>query len=268
MSKNILYYQETGKVGVLGIVLILVLGGGFALGLSWVYAWVTGYSPFIYINGLATIILGVFMGLIIGQAGVWGKIQNFKFVLGSSVVFSLVTLWLAWVFWVDVKGDLDHYAWNPAEIISVVGQHSEVDGFSWAVWIIEAALLIVCCVWITTTVGRRPFCRVCNKWVKNEIVIENLHVIAKPHHKEAIAELENKDFSRLLGLSKVHPHHSKQARIRLMTCDTCDSLRYLTLEHIEVTMKNDKPDENDEVIIRNLIITDEEFQQIRAAHGA
>lgn len=269
MSKNILYYQETGKVGALGIVLILVLGGIIAAGLGWLYAWVTGYSPFPYINVIATAVVGVCVGGMVGQAGVWGKVQNHKFMIAASALMSLVTLWLVWVFWIDVRGDLDHYAWNPAEIIQQVAWHiDDIDWLTWSIWIVEAAIIIVCCVWITTTVGRRPYCRVCNKWVKNEVLIENLHVIPQKDHKMLKEELENKNFERILHLNKVHPHHSKQARLRLITCDTCDSLRYLTVEHIEVKMKNDKPEENDEVILRNLIITNEEFLQIKAAYGA
>ena len=69
-------YQHSGRVGAVGIPLMVVIGGISSIVLGVVYTYILAWIPIIYVSFLATGGFGVVLGLAAGWSGRLGKVRN------------------------------------------------------------------------------------------------------------------------------------------------------------------------------------------------
>ncbi|HEX5056096.1 MAG TPA: hypothetical protein VFX02_06325 [Gammaproteobacteria bacterium] len=62
MSISTRYYRHSGKFNLAGPIVIIILGGIVTPVLSFIYAYAIHHIPFIFINGLLTLGLGMLAG--------------------------------------------------------------------------------------------------------------------------------------------------------------------------------------------------------------
>lgn len=274
MEKENLYYKESGALGSMGPIYMGGLGLVSCLALGALYGYISFYNPLIYIGILITIGFGVAMGFVVGKAALWGKVRNQKAVMAFAALIGFLGVFFSWTAWIHAGSEQMVLTFSFFEILDVMANVAEegawsIFGFSptgamlYIIWIIEAGIIIggTFLVALGQAVGK-PYCENCDKWVESEVLTSRLDRIRKP--SELVNALENKDFDALTSLVKVEHNATRRSKVELLACTGCDQEHYLTVTQIDVDYDEEgKPEEKEDELIGNLIITQDEYNALK-----
>ena len=268
------YYEHSGVVSPIGVVYMTILGVVGAVVFAIIYGYATFYIPFIYLNFFLTLGLGIGVGLLVGFGGKFGKVRNSKMLLIFGFIFGLFAEYANWVSWIFAYSKEEILILNPSDMINMIQLLSENGAWSifgwtptgveiYAIWGIEAVIIIgTSTIVALSMISSTPFCETCTKWVEEKISIFPLTPINNP--SELVSQLEQGDYSSLKTLEKSDTKIDAYTQIDLLQCPTCQQSNFLTIKSIIVSKDDEgKEEKNENILIENLIITNENYKIIK-----
>lgn len=268
-----LYYKNSGVVPPLAPILMLTVGAIGTWVLALIYAYATAYIPFIYISFLLTIFFGMGIGMLVNLCGSFGKARNTTFMIGSGVVLALFGLYACWAIWFKANEAGTGFFISPKLMFGLMGLIAEEGAWSifdyqptggalYAVWAIEALLILGGALFLVyANTNDTPFCEECNKWADEEKVIGPLAPIVDPTSFKA--QIEQRNLQAILELPLIEDRYIQYTNIKLLSCPDERSTLFLTVLGITIETDDEgKESEDENEIIKNLIITREEYDQL------
>lgn len=271
-------YQPSGVAPVKGIILALLIGPIAAIILSIIYIALQWFIPFIYINAIIAIALGIGIIKAVDLAIAWGKIRNVKFAVFIALFCGLLAYYSQWALyislmseaegtigkvWVKTSFHLDQYFavfTHPKMVLNAMLYFNEIGtftikrtpvkgGFLWFIWVIEFIIIVVIPV-IFAGFGKasKPFSELNNQWMIHKELPVKLGFIADK--KEFVNKLIAGDLSILKAPAEAIDASADHAIIVLYESPG-DDAKYLTVSN--KTYKLDDKGNNKEDI--NEVIT-------------
>jgi len=189
-------YKPSGKFTPL---FPLYLIGGFAviIGLAWIYIRLLDWIPFIYISFLLTAAFGFAAGFLLVLAVERGKCRNVPLAILAGLLIGAGAIgakhWMQYKY--TVAAITKHMATEsgeaeiPVDVASQIytfptyiddrvtngwsmgsgGSDGDISGiFVWGVWLLEALVVLACCVSLPRGKAKEPFSESCGKWADEE----------------------------------------------------------------------------------------------------
>jgi len=284
-SSKSLYYEESGKAPLLGLLRVFIVGSLVAFFAGIAYAFAMQTIAFVGFDFLLTLIYGVILGFGVGLSAHSGKIRNKKAVLGAAIFIGLFAGYFVWIFTIYIRYGDRGLILNPMElmvIISNLAQHGSwsvlgmnlTGGTLYVLWALEALVILSMTALIAFVVyGSTPFCEDCEEWSTS---IELSSRLAVPGDIDSfVAGLESKDYDRLTCLKNVDVGSSKKMKVDVLDCPSCSKNHYLNLTVITISedasnkSKTDKKEGKDTeqkdetlLIVENLELSEHAYQEI------
>jgi hypothetical protein len=226
--------SKTFNLSRLILLSIMFLPLGFVF--SFIYAYLMWFNPFIYINFIATAVLGVLIGLVFPIK--LSKCTNSKVAIFSILIFALVCHYFGWITWMDLyinqsdiieinhprspissivpsSSNLDQILYlftNPSVFlsnISIIAQTGYFSIFSYTpqgfmlyvIWILELLIILSFSTFTSYERSNEPFSLAKNKWLESFKIqlsyISNLEFL-----KNAILDADEKFFENMTQAEK------------------------------------------------------------------
>ncbi|MCP3966247.1 MAG: hypothetical protein GY750_06530 [Lentisphaerae bacterium] len=274
MGRNSKYYKHSGSVGLWGPACIVLVGliGTSVLGVA--YGFAIHWIPSIYLSFFIVLGYAIGVGAVVAFAGYLGKVRNMPLLFTSGILIGLFAIYIGWVSWIFANPIADFIIYRPDQVWSVIKSisiHGAWSIWGWtpkgfvlyAIWGLEALLILSGTLLIPwTIIGFMPFCEFCKKWIRNTVSLKSLQYIDDPEKLKS--NLEDGDFSKLNELKQADESVS-HTRAELVFCPTCKKEFFLTIISVEIKEEdNGKTDEQEEDIVRNLIVSKETFEKMKA----
>ncbi len=255
------FYRSSGKCNILRLIIGVDAALLLVFVLAVIYSYATRYIPFIYLNGLFTIGLGIVIGFAGVTMNIWAHNRNRLLAFAGTGLVAVCAMWFTWGFWVttlfkEVKlFSVDALlSMHPGVIFVVAGKMMEAEGYMsigrfarsgggipitgyglLILWILEAAMIVGLALWIfLKTYRSMSFCEKCGNWTNTFYASPTLEVV---EDEEALRErlLEN-DFEALNELRK----HSSGDNYTQYTIDgcPCGQTILLTVNDISVSFNS------------------------------
>lgn len=275
-----LYYEHSGRFSLGGALLGLIVGVIVAAPLALIYAYLTLYNPFIYINFLASIGFGILIGGVAGGVASWRKTRNEVVTVLVGLLAGLAAYYLAWADWIFAlfrRGGetLPWWAWlgllYPPLLWEQIAKVNEVGAWRlrswtptgialWVFWGMEAATVLGCSVAAAHAVQDEPFCEGCNVWTN---ATEDVVRVAAADPEEMKQRMEAKDIGYLEKLGAVAPDAAGWFRLDLHTCPNCTQTNTLTVKSVTVKVEKDKRSEETKDLLDKLLLGAHEVDALR-----
>ncbi|MES1240398.1 MAG: hypothetical protein ABUT39_02160 [Acidobacteriota bacterium] len=277
---SLLYYKHSGNYTASGV--LLSLGGGAAatVVLSFVYAYVILYCPFIYINFFATLFYGGAVGFVGTTLLKRQKVRNTRMAVVVGLALGLFALYAQWVVWIfallgrsNIERSLPVLAFDPAVLWSVILEVNEVGawelkgsaptgGMLWAIWGLEALLIGGAAVFTALSLmDDEPYCESCNSWCTAESNVAELQTCDPDELKR---RMELKDFGYLERLGGRAADASSWLQAGLHKCGRCGMTNTLKVDAVSVTVdKKNKESKSTKTVLDKLLVTQGECATIR-----
>jgi hypothetical protein len=272
------YYRHSGRFSSSAVVKAAGLGLVASVPLAFIYAYVIVYLPIIsVITFLLTGGFGALVGFAIGTVMHRGKVRNDVVVLATAILVGLFALWASWVAWVyallhraDAEVGLLDLALNPiglGRIIAIINEKGawSLKGFTptggvlWAMWAVEAAIIVGCVVLVAQAMVSSPFCEGCDRWCEEHKGI----ALLGPTSKDALRpRLEQGDYAVLGELEG--PTGSAFTQLDLHQCSQCLATVALTATAVTVTLKKGKQEKEEKVLLKHLLLSPDELSTVKA----
>lgn len=271
------YYRDSGAVPFGGTVLMLVCGIVTAAVLSFIYAFLDYYNPFIYVTFLATAVVGLGVGMAVNVGATLGKVRSPLYARLVGVLSGFLAVYLCWAFYLwaaqmaieelpVVAGFQEaKLSFDPSRMYAVVQVIAENGLWSifggtptgwglYAIWLVEAAIIFGAAV-IVATGNDKPFCEECSEWTGQQ---ENLLSLENTDFAQLRTDLEEERYERIDELCTGAHEPANCLRATLFTCPKCDNSNYLTIQHVVVTLDKDGDEQKEETeIVKRLAIPHE-----------
>ncbi len=257
------HYQHSGKAPIGGLLLTLV--GGLIAGvfLGAVYGFLIYWSPFVYINAFITLGCGVALGASVGALAKAGKIRNLGLVTVVALVVALAAYYVHWSVWVGRMTDAQVTApgelWAFVSTINALGPWSifgwTPSGFSlWAIWAIEAAVIVGIGTLSAGGVVDVPFCEDTGQWATETALPGHFATLNSPS-----VDSPN---SLLQALQPNNDSPNAYTEVSVATADGSE-LRCVSLNSVVVeTDKDGKDDTKKQTIVKNMLFDRESFERL------
>lgn len=225
-------YSPSGRFSPLALLLFPAVLLTLVPLLSAAYAYAIWYVPIVYLNAIFALILGGLTGYAINQLVVKvGKVRNNVLAIAFAAVGAVASLYLQWAVWVDLVinagktyGDnrmsiavsnvkifqVLELLFSPGALFEIIGKISEtgtwgmrgnaVSGvFLIGIWVIEAGILLVIPMIMSTSQSKKPFCEMSGEWFTEE------ELPAKKFIENKAAFLASLDNQNVSPLSTMEP---------------------------------------------------------------
>jgi len=271
-----LYYNPSGALSPVSIILagLYGVGGGAVLGA--VYGYLTQYNPFIYINFLASAGFGFLLGYLGWLAAKQGRTRSPLFAGLLGLITGGLGLYLGWVFWVAAlfgRGDETMwfiFPWQLWEVIEVINREG-----AWnlkgttptgiALWLIWGAELVVVMGLAAFTAYSQaadtPFCEKCSAWA---IAVFTGRRYGPSQDLDGLRRrLETGDLGVFAKLPAAEGN--ELTSVDLQACPTCKQRGFLSVEKVVVsTNKKGERKEDKTKLLRHLIMQGASLEAARA----
>ena len=258
------YYQASGRFSVTSILYFLPLAALVAPLLAALYAFAIWYIQMGFFSFLVAVLLSFAISYITSEALVtWGKNRNPGLSAFMGAAVGLITLYVQWVFWTilaDAKPDFfdffegkniflqknsSDFLKNPLQLllqiqeINVQQATSDTTWHSsalllWAVWLLEALLLVLAPALSAMIAARAPFCETTNRWF-DELKLPAFNFIT---NKELfLKKLEKNDRTVFDDLRRADQKNESHSIFSLYSSD--EGTNYLTIRNEEAQEKDD-----------------------------
>ncbi len=269
------YYEQSGEIGSLGPVLLLIFGGSGAVICGAVYSFATWWINFVYLNVILTLVVGIVVGMLTGQISRLGRIRNKDFVLVMGVIFGVLSLYSAWVVCIFSFSDNETLILSPFRLWSVISWIAERGAWTvfemrpkglvlYAIWLSEALTIVVAsAVAARTQVQDLIYCEQCNRWADEPVTVSLLEPVADTEQLKI--DLEQGDYSYMDSLKTVDAESDLFTSLSVQQCSSCNNLNLLTVNSVAVTAgKDGKADLEESPIVLNLYIDPETYELFKS----
>lgn len=263
---DMLYYQRSGRMGMLGLPLMLGFGMGTAALLAVPYAYAVHYCPLIYFSFLITLVFGFAIGIAVNVAARHGKVRNLGILMIAAFLSGLVAEYVAWVGYVHAVAKEPVWAWAPSELqtymeaINAKGmwsiKHSTPTGYVLgAVWLVEAAMITGAAVWFPwSTIGSIPFNEQTGTWADKKVTYGPF--LLKNELHTLTSRLEAGDTTAVNELAPAPSGATSFHQCVITSCPDDDEFTLLSLEALTLsTDKKGKVEAKNRTVLRHLFVT-------------
>jgi hypothetical protein len=241
-----MYYKHSGHFSVIGLLVGAAIGSAAALLLGFFYAHGLVLISDERMAMLATVAFGGLLGVAAGYGFVWGKVRNQPVAAAVTCTISAFALYVSWAVWVSLtleSQNIGTISWmklveRPGMLWGLIcainqdgtwslGSDPVTKGTAlWAVWLVEAAIVIGCSLGIQIAIlGLHAFCERCERWCSRGAKI----VLALPQSLTQLKlELEANDLRSLESLGLASPG-GDHLLAELDSCPQCRQLDTLSL---------------------------------------
>lgn len=239
------YYRATGAVPFVGTMLMLGIGLVAAVVLSFVYALIDHYNPFVYFTALATFGLGVGCGWAVKYGARLGKVRNTFFCSLVGAVIGLTAAYFSWVWYLVAIFDFQGFTLDPLMILAVMQGIAAAGAWSifgvtptgwglYSIWMLEAGIIVY---FATRRAGdfANPYCEYCGLWTKDRTLDWSLKTTDAAVLRR---ELEEERYEALDALRGQAADPGDCLRIRLDACPHCQDSNYVTLSRVVTTVNS------------------------------
>ena len=243
-----MYYKHSGRFSLGGLMIGALIGCAGAAILGYIYGRGSILIEDEHLAFLATLALGAGIGGCAGYGLIWGKVRNHavNFCLqGIASAVSLYVSWAAWIadifkrFQVDDPPSWIEFLKHPVGLWRAMcyinqygtwslgkGEDPTTGAELWAIWFIEAALVVVGAMVIGYEVLRNhAFCDRCESWCRRAAKL----ILAVPQNPDLLKrQLEANDWRTFDSL----PAENKAANhlaVGLDSCGECHQLNTVTV---------------------------------------
>jgi hypothetical protein len=279
MARAHKYYQHSGRFEPTGPVLMALLGAAGAVVLGTAYGPLIFINPFIYVSALGTVGFGIGVGYMVGLGARWGHVRSMAIVNVLAVCAALLANYAGWVSWIYALSEWEALIFSPKILIEVIQAVAKEGAWSigsgdapvtgialYAIWLVEAALIIGACVWwARKTIMHLPFCETCKAWVtKAEALPKFAYLLGASKLTE---QLENDDLSGLGELQLAERSTMRYSLVELLSCRACDKMHLLNIKNIMIAVdEKGKRSKTEDYIVQNLILPEEAYIALKT-HG-
>jgi hypothetical protein len=270
-SDSLPVYRHSGKFGIHGplLALVVALVLGFPLGLA--YAYIIKWCPLVYINFLATAGYGLLFGLIGGYFLKFGKVRNTAVAALTGILAGLIAWYFNWSGHVYALFKGAPLVSFPDMILRVMGalydqgswgmhRSGNITGIPLAiVWVVEAGIIIGLTAFTAVGfVSDVPFCERKQCWLDQEKKISTLRNFTDPAH---LAALKVGDLAPLVRAQPKDADSSAFARLILKHSPRTQEFCTVRIENVTTTLdKNGNSKEQVEKLTSNLKVPPSTFE--------
>ena len=277
-----LYYKQSGRVPVKGLVLAIVGGGAVVSLFAAVYAYFDAIMPFIYLNLIAAVVVGTVAGIVTGKLLVRGIVRNNLAAVIAGAAVGFIALYVAWAAWpgalLDKRAGAEmgffHLLASPPALLSTIttinrrgawrlGNATPTGLILWIAWAGEAAIIIGTSLFTARSfVATEAVCETCQQWCVEEPRVLEAHGADTVELKR---RLETKDFGYLAALGPRSSHDVEWFRIDLHRCPRCGNTAMLTAKSVDLTTEGGR--DKTKIIVEKLLVTQAEVETLRQING-
>lgn len=282
MSSNVHpFYAHSGKFGVHGPLLAIILGAIAAYPLGIVYSYLIKWIPFIYLNCLITVGYGFLFGLITYAILKFGRVRNRAVALLSGLIVGLLAWYGSWngcahALLAGQKVQLPavlmpDQMWRFVKILNENGSwgigfssSEPVTGILLAIfWIAEGAAIVGLTLFLSyKMIADTPFCENHECWLDKEKKIDKLDAFEQP---EQLAAFKAGDIAPLEQARPRVPASGKFARLTLKYSPQCHDFCTLSIANVTVTTdRKGNPKESKQEILSHLQVPKEMFEYLES----
>ncbi len=242
---DMLYYQRSGRMGALGLPLMLGFGIGVGALLGIPYAYAVNFCPLIYINFLITMAFGFAIGTAVNIGARTGKVRNLGMVMLAGLISGVAAEYVAWVGYVHAVSKVGVWAWSPGELqvyielINAQGiwsiKNSTPTGYVLgAVWLVEAGILVGMAVWLPRSgISSAPFNEQTGTWADTTTSYGPFRLKGELH--ALTSRLEAGDTAAINELEPAPASASSFHQCVITSCAGDDQFTLLSLDAINRT---------------------------------
>jgi hypothetical protein len=281
MSAEDRVYHHSGKVSPVGLLVTMLVGVVVIRILAAIYGFLMFASFLFYLCFLFPFLYGIAIGGVIGLTGHFGKIRNVWVIGLLGLGGGLLADYLGWSEWVYYPFEESYgaaaHTYSIAQIFAfakefasergyVMVTGTEIRGFLlWAAWVLEFLTVVGMCVWLSVLVWASMgyFCERCRRWTDGEFVLAGLQNV--PSCDISPRAVRHGDLSGIFGLGWSTPKDRASLKVRVDHCTGCKQLNVLNLFRVQTGKdKEGKARTAERVMVSDVMITAEEFEQLRA----
>lgn len=288
------YYQSSNKMP-LGGVLTTLLGGLLAAaGLAVVYAFVTWYSPFVYLNFCFTVILGGGVGWVAFRLARRRHLRSTGGATGLALVAALAAVYVQWATYLTLMAGLEAgttntsfdatifvglllspaHMWKMMHIISATGSWTLLGvtpsgSFLWLIWLAEALIIALVALTFGADAVGHPYSETARAWA-TETTLPQL-LAPQPDLDATRAALEAGRFDEALHPAPAAADAAALGefwQLRLHHAPQDDACRYLSVDKLTRKLdKKGKPETDTDVLIKHLALSPAQYDALAARFG-
>jgi|HubBroStandDraft_4_1064222.scaffolds.fasta_scaffold91277_2 hypothetical protein len=271
------YYRHSGRFSPIAVAKALGLGLLVSVPMAFVYSYILVYLPIIgVITFLLTAGFAGVVGYAVGAVMHAGKVRNNMAAMTTAVLVGLFALWAAWVTWVYAilhRGDADvgllDLVLQPAglwQVITIINEKgawsfkgsTPTGGLLWAMWGLEASLIVGIVVVVARAAVSSPFCEGCDRWCEEHKAIAMLGPIRKD---ALVPRLEQGDYGVLRELRDVSG--SSFTQLDLHQCSQCLTTVALSATAVTFTVKKGKQQREDKALLAHLLLSPADLSTVK-----
>jgi hypothetical protein len=261
-------YTPSGKFSPLALLYTPLFGLPVGALAAAVYAYVILYLPIVgYVSFLLTMGLGWLTATAVTMALQKGKVRNQGVGTALGLGIGLFTLYFQWVTWIYAlvhrnDGELGFLPLllNPSglwEAITIVNSKgawtmhgaTPTGGVLWALWAVEAAIILGFPLVAAWGVARAPFCEACRTWCEEKKGLFHTEVADK---EEVVSRLAIKDLTWFAALGPARSNDS-WLRLDFHECG-CRHTATLSAVHVTATVKDGKRELKDSPWLEHVLV--------------
>ena len=256
------FYQPSGAIPILGLVLVPLLGIPVTLLLAGIYGTLEASNPFIYISFLGTLGVGFGIAFTINFVSYMTNVRNRVFTLLNGVAQGGVAVYFSWVFslWAYSEFQDEYLIWNPVVLVQMIGVLADVGlwsifGFTptgwviYLVWLAEAGIILLLAA-AATSGNPNPYCEDCDCWAEQQ---EDVLVLPAAAAETLADLLVSEQYKVLFEHQDELVDSDDYLTVDLYCCPQCEGSNFLAVRHLETSYDDDgDPDVDDETIVEPL----------------
>lgn len=273
------YYRHSGRFSPFAVVKALGIGLLVSVPMAFVYSYIIVYLPIIsVITFFLTAGFGGVVGFVVGMAMHAGNVRNHKVAVATALPVALFALWASWVTWVyallhrgeEADVGLLDLVFDPAglwEVITLINEKgawslkglTPTGGLLWAMWAVEAAIIVGIIVVIVRESVNSPFCEGCHRWCDEQKAIAVLGPTSKG---DLVPRLEQGNYAVLQELTEAT--NLAFTQLDLHQCSQCQATAALTATSVTVTTKNGKEEKEEKTLLKYLLVSPGDLSTVKA----
>lgn len=281
MSQKQLYYRESQKFSLKGLLFIGAVGLPLAMLIGVLHSLAVYWIPLIILHVLFVYASGYSLGIITSLLTALGSVRNTflnvftGFTLGLCAVY---TYWVSWLYFASQRQllILDPYKmWAFLNILAEQGGQSiqrrgrniDIPGeLSYMAWLGEAVILIGMSVYFGFKPTRaRAFCEACQQWMSP--VEELLPLKPAGDHHSFKSQLEQGDWNTYLALDRLEAEDIAGTVAHGLHCEGCDAHLFTVQSVFFSQDKKGNDKQRLKTIVNRLKITPEQWAAIKDHHS-
>lgn len=270
-------YRHSGRIGPLGIPLMVIGGVISAVVLGAIYAYGLAWIPLIYAALALTAGLGAGIGLVVGICGKVGKVRNPLIVGIFGLLAGIIGLATAWSFDGAAKfpEEFNGPMFDPEllqawiEFCYAEGTWGLTNGaavsgmFLGAIWAIEALAILGLAFFVARMITvSTPFCEQCMSWTSPQS--DYARLFPPEDDDSAIDSLCNGDVTSISQFTKAPHSAGAYLRLDIAECADCDQCNCVSVALAEVTEdKNGDNQINTTMLTEHMMLSGESITSLK-----